>query len=129
MTDPAAALARAFEADEIDPGRFRHRDHVAVAYALLRDKDFTSAAAIYGDGLRALTLRAGVPEKYNTTITVAFLALIAERIATTAHDGFDDFIAKNPDLLSKDVLSTWYAPERLRSDLARRVFLMPEAPR
>jgi hypothetical protein len=38
---------------------------------------------------------------------------------------FDEFIAENPDLLSRAVLDRWYSPKRLQSDLARRQFLLP----
>jgi hypothetical protein len=37
------------------------------------------------------------------------------------------FVEENQDLLSGNILAKWYTPERLRSDLARTVFLMPDA--
>jgi hypothetical protein len=122
-------LARAFEARTLDPAAFSHRDHVAVACDMLGCYDFLEAAARYAESLKAPAAKAGVPEKFNATVTLAFLSLIAKRMRTAEHADCDDFIARNPDLLSKDVLEPWYAPERLRSDLARQVFLMPEAPR
>ena len=128
MTAKTEALARAFEDRSLDPAAFRHREHVAVAYELLRKHDFLEASARYSAHLQAIASKAGVPQKFNTTITLAFLSLIAERMATCAHEDFDDFAAQNPDLLSKDLLLSWYPPERLASDLAREVFLMPEAP-
>ena len=45
----------------------------------------------------------------------------------TRQDSFEAFIAQNRDLLSNDLLAKWYSPERLKSDLARSVFLMPDA--
>ena len=67
-----------------------------------------------------------MPRKFNATITLAFMSLIAERMATTQYVDYDDFITSNPDLLSKDVLEQWYSPERLSSILARSIFLMPD---
>lgn len=125
MIQTAMALADAFEARELDPGGFRHRDHVVIAYELLRRYDFVTATARYADTIRELATKAGVPEKFNATITFAFMSLIAERKATTAYDGGEDFVARNGDLLSAGVLDQWYAPERLHSPLARRVFLLP----
>lgn len=122
-----AALVDAFVARRLDNRAFHHRDHVVVAYELLRRSDFVTATARYADTIRELAKAAGAPEKYNATITFAFMSLIAERMATTEHADADDFIAGNPDLLSGQPLNRWYAPERLRSDLARRVFLLPEA--
>jgi hypothetical protein len=129
MSARTQELARAFEAGALDPAAFSHRDHVAVACEMLRRADFLEAAAQYAKGLKALAARAGAPEKFNATVTLAFLSLIAERMRTAEHADCDDFIARSRDLLSKDVLEPWYARERLRSDLARSVFLMPEAPR
>ena len=123
----SGALTDAFVARRLDNRAFHHRDHVVVAYELLRRSDFVNATARYADTIRALAAAAGAPEKYNATITFAFMSLIAERMATTEHAGADDFIGANRDLLSGQPLSRWYAPERLRSDLARRVFLLPEA--
>lgn len=59
----------------------------------------------------------------------AFMSLIAERLAADSGCSFDMFVSKNPDLMSKDVLMRWYAGERLGSDMAREIFLLPEAAR
>lgn len=128
MTSRYAEMARSFEAQDLDPAAFRHGDHVCVAYEMLRTYDFVDAAARYAGTIKSMAARAGVHDKFNATITLAFLSLIAERMGSTEHSGYDDFISRNQDLLSKDVLQTWYSPERLRSDLARSVFLMPDIP-
>ena len=124
-----AELTRSFESRDLDAGAFRHRDHVGVAYEMLCSYDFVEASAKYAANIKSIATKAGVPDKFNATITFAYLSLIAERMGTTRHANYDDFISRNPDLLSKDVLANWYSPERLRSDLAHSVFLMPDAPR
>lgn len=129
MSSQYAALTRSFEAQNIDASAFRHRDHVGVAYEMLRNYDFMDATNRYAANIKSIAAKAGVPDKFNATITIAFLSLIAERMGATEHAGYDDFISRNPDLLSKDVLQKWYSPERLGSELARAVFLMPDAPR
>lgn len=126
MTHSHQTLTRAFEARELDNRQFGHRDHVAVAFDMLRTYDFIKAAARYSDSIKALAIQAGQPKKFNATITLAFLSLIAERMEAAGDLDYEDFIAGNPDLLSKDVLSRWYSPQRLRSDLARSVFLLPD---
>lgn len=122
-------LARSFQTGNIAPGAFRHADHIGVAYQMLCEEDFVAAAARYASGIRALATQAGVPKKYNVTITMAFLSLIAERMRTTPHEGYGEFIANNADLLEKDVLGGWYSRERIESELARSVFLMPDVKR
>ncbi len=126
MSSQYAALTRSFEERDIDARAFRHGDHVGVAYEMLRNYDFVEATARYAANIKSIAAKAGVPDKFNATITIAFLSLIAERMGSAEHADYDDFISRNPDLLSKDVLEKWYSPERLGSDLARAVFLMPD---
>lgn len=125
MTDEA--LLAQFLAGAVDNRSFRHADHVRVAFALLARHDFPAAAALFCDALKAITARAGKPEAYHETMTIAFLSLIAERRAVRADADFESFAAANADLFDKAVLTQWYAPERLASDIARRTFVLPQA--
>ena len=127
MSRDYVELARSFEKCDIDAGAFGHMDHVGVAYEMLRRYDFIDASARYSRSINTIATSAGAADKFNTTITLAFLSLIAERMNTTHYNSFDDFIEQNQDLLSAKVLAKWYSPERLGSDLARTVFLMPDA--
>lgn len=68
----------------------------------------------------------GVAEKYNATITFAFMSLIAERKSLSPSDDFESFLESNPDLLDKSVLRRWYSEKRLFSALARKQFLLPD---
>ena len=63
--------------------------------------------------LRAMTARAGKPEAFHQTITIAFLALIAERMQAGAAADFLAFERANPDLMDRSALARWYRPERL----------------
>ena len=129
MSSATSELRRAFEAGKLEPRDFSHRDHLTVAYEMLKRYDFVDATARYGKRLQDLASRAGVPKKYNVTLTFAFMSLIAERMGERPHTGVDSFLADNPDLMSKELLTSWYSPARLQSDLARNVFLMPDVPR
>ena len=129
MSTSYRELTQSFEARSLDASSFTHRDHVAVAYELLRKYDFIDATTRYARCLSEIAAKAGATRKYNTTITFAFMGLIAERMDAGRHDGFEDFIASNPDLLAKDPLASWYSPERLNNDLARKVFLLPDVTR
>ncbi|MDH3743078.1 MAG: hypothetical protein OER56_15925 [Hyphomicrobiales bacterium] len=120
-------FVRSFEDCDIDASDFGHIDHIGVAYAMLRRYDFLDASIKYSNCINTIATKAGAAQKFNTTITLAFLSLIAERMQRAHHETFDDFIAQNQDLLSGNVLAKWYSPERLQSDLARTVFLMPDA--
>ena len=120
-----ADLVRRFEAGDIDPAAFRHAEHVHVAFGLLKKYDFLDATVIYAKGIRTLATKAGAPQKFNLTITCAFMSLIAERMAGNPCDDTETFARDNPDLMSKTALAPLYASDRLHSDIARRVFLMP----
>lgn len=117
---------RAFEAGVLDPGAFDHVAHVEMAHALLRETDFLDAAKRYSGAISALAVRAGKPEKHNLTITLAFLSVIAERMAAAPGAGWEHFIAGNPELLESVLLGRWYSRPRLADPLARTLFLMPD---
>ncbi|HAA90895.1 MAG: hypothetical protein CMM48_00370 [Rhodospirillaceae bacterium] len=125
MIEDYSKFADSFEECDIDPAAFAHRDHVGVAYEMLRRYEFLDAVARYSKCISALAKKAGVAKKFNTTITLAFLSLIAERMDRSENDTFERFMEQNQDLLSSDLLKRWYTPDRLSSDLARAVFLMP----
>lgn len=124
MTIDPEALLDDFETRRMHNCDFGHAAHVAVAWAMLRRHDFTDAVAHFGAGIRYLAAAGGAPEKYNATITVVFLSLIAERIRPD--EDFDAFVAANPDLMHKEAVTGLYSPERLNSPAARAGFLLPD---
>ncbi len=125
MAEIPVDLAR-FLRGEIDPAAFPHREHVRMAFEMLRRHAFVEAALHYSRALRTLTARVGKPEKFHQTVTVAFLSLVAERMQAQAPCEFDEFAAANPELLDKSVLDRLYSAKRLSSEAARTTFLLPE---
>ncbi|MCV0429505.1 MAG: hypothetical protein K5905_29025 [Roseibium sp.] len=119
-------LTDRFEAQSVDAGTFTHVDHIGVACRMLKKYDFLEAAARYGTALRAIATKAGAPDKFNTTLTLAFLGVLSERMAETPHETFAEFLEKNQVLVSRSLISTWYSSDRVGSQLARRAFLMPD---
>jgi hypothetical protein len=115
-----------FENGQLDPAKFPHAEHVRVGYEMLARHSFGEAVERFSQGLKLLAARAGRPEIYHETITVAFLALINERRARANTRRWEDFRSRNADLLDKRCLEKWYSPEQLSSDLARRTFCLPE---
>ena len=115
-----------FLAGDIPAAEFHHADHVRAGYELLRAMDFLDAVSAYGRALKIMTARVGKPEKLHHTITIAFLAVIAERMEQASHGDFDAFLVANPDLMDRAILGRWYKPERLRTDAARSRFVLPD---
>ncbi|MEM9635999.1 MAG: hypothetical protein AAGA50_32100 [Pseudomonadota bacterium] len=119
-------LTEQFETQSLDATTFTHVDHIGVACKMLQKYDFLEAAARYGSALRAIATKAGAPEKFNTTLTLAFLGLLSERMADTPHKTFAEFMDKNPDLVSRSLMETWYSKDRVGSGRAKEIFLMPD---
>ncbi len=121
-------LAR-FVRGEIAAHGFPHREHVRMAFEMLRRHDFAESVLHFSRALRAMAQRAGKPQAFHQTVTIAFLALIGERMDGGQGEDFAAFARANPDLMEKGVLMRWYDPERLASERARRTFLLPEPAR
>jgi hypothetical protein len=125
MQTQSSELLKQFEAHEIDPAAFGHKEHVVIAWEMLQKYSFLDASTRYATAINTIATRAGAPEKFHMTITLAFLSLIAERAHTSSQSNIDEFLAQNPDLLSSNVLSQWYSDEQLKSELARTHFVLP----
>ncbi len=110
----------------IDLCAFPHLEHVRLGFEMLRHYPFAEAALRFGNGLRRLTSNAGKPEVYSETITVAFLALIGERMAGLRSKEWPEFIAANGDLSDKNILERWYDAAELKSEIARQTFVLPK---
>ncbi len=126
MTDDRDFLAR-FEAGAIEP--FRHRDHVRMTWIYLRHHPLAEALERVTSGIKRLAATAGKPSLYHETITWAFVLLVNERMERTGRNAtWAEFVSDNPDLLTwrPSVLDRYYLSETLASDLARRVFVLPD---
>src|SRR6266403_6195693 len=68
-----------FVRGEIDAAAFPHREHVRMAFEMLRRHDFAETVWHFSRNLRAMAAKAGKPQAFNQTVTIAFLSLVAER--------------------------------------------------
>jgi len=126
VTRECSELLSQFEALEVNAEEFGHRQHVQVAYEMLQKYSYLKACTRYANVINTIATKAGAPEKFNVTITLAFLSLIAQRMHETGErSSFEEFLKKNEDLLSAKVLDRWYSSEQLQSEFARTHFLLP----
>ena len=127
--DDAELVAR-FEALAIAPAEFRHREHVRLAYAMLRGGDFGDAAVRFRRALRRFAEAAGAADKVHETLTWAYLAVIARRMAEDpAATTSRALVARHPDLLDHRggaVARHYDVAAITASPLARAVFVLPE---
>jgi hypothetical protein len=110
---------------ELDPKDFPHPEHLRFAYEMLARHPFSETVALFSAGLKKLAAKTGRPELYHDTVTVGFLALIAERRARSGSGDWVGFMEENSDLLDKHCLRRWYGEERLSSKVARETFILP----
>ena len=115
-----------FVRGEIDTSAFPHREHVRMAFEMLRRHDFAESVWHFSRTLRAMATRAGKPQAFNQTVTIAFLSLIAERMERDGAPDFAAFVRAHPEMLDKSALSRWYRPDQLSTEIARRTFVLPE---
>ena len=129
MTDEALIELARLEAGNLDPAAFRHRDHVRLAFEMLRRRPFTDATARFALGPGRMTRKAGRPQAFHETITVAFMAVVAERLARDGYSDFTQFETANPELLDKGLLRRWYDADVQDSAVARATFVLPRPSR
>jgi len=122
------SLVQLFERGEVPPGGFHHGDHVRVAWWYLKQDSILLALARFRTALQRFAAGKGRPERYHETITIAYMLLIAERLAGARDLSWPEFAARNPDLLQwqPSILARFYADEVLASAKAREVFVLPE---
>ena len=122
-------LLDAFEAGREPEGGFHHREHLRVAWLYLRRDPWPVALGRFSEGLKRFAVAQGKPGLYHETVTVAYFLLIHQRMAEdTSGASFDAFVARYPELLGwkPSVLDRYYDAATLGSELARRVFVMPD---
>jgi hypothetical protein len=120
-----AELLADFADGSLEP--FHHLDHVRVAWLYLQREPLLRASERFSSDLRRFAAAKGKPGLYHETVTLAFLFLIRERMPAEP-EPFEDFAARNPDLLSwkPSALERYYKPETLESERARHSFLLPD---
>jgi hypothetical protein len=124
-------LIQYFENDAYPEAPFHHGDHVRLAFAYLCEYPVLEALQKFSSALRRFASARGKTQLYHEkkkTITCAYFFLIRERMACCEGAGWKDFAERNPDLLigKNGILRRYYGEATLTSDLARRVFVLPD---
>jgi hypothetical protein len=118
-----------FEDCSLAAEAFDHRAHVRMAYLYLRRYPILEAVERFSSALAHFAAAKGKPGRYHETVTWAFLFLIRERLTRAGgNQSWEEFAESNPDLMSweKSILKNYYRDDTLNSDLAKRIFLLPD---
>jgi hypothetical protein len=119
---------RRFEDDALPEDSFHHADHVRLAFAYLCQYPALRALEKFSTALKRFAAARGKAQLYNETVTCAYLFLIHERMARCEGADWEEFARRNPELLvwKNGLLDRYYREATLKSDIARRVFVLPD---
>ncbi len=108
---------------------FHHRDHIKVVWLYLRGNSVLETLSRFSAALKRFATANGKPNLYHETITWAYVFLINERMRQSEHEqNWTEFVESNADLFSwqSSILKSYYHDDTLGSELARKVFVLPD---
>lgn len=106
--------------------RFGHRQHVHLTWLAARRYGTAAAIDVVSDGIRRTARYAGAPQKYNATVSRAWVELVGHHVDEAPSLDFDAFADRNPALLDKRLLTRFYRPATLASPGARTGWVAPD---
>jgi hypothetical protein len=107
-------------------GRFGHREHLELAWTYLGRYPARRAARAMAVAIQHLAATHGASAKYHDTITGSWVHLVAVHRQRCEGETFDDFLARNPELLDQRLLEAHYSPALLWSEEARSHWVPPD---
>lgn len=117
-----------FEAGNVPPSGFHHRDHLRLVFVYLCESDVETANLRMRVALKKFLKDNDVPpEKYHETLTCSWVQAVRhfmEKAESAA--SFEEFLAADDRLLNTDIMLSHYKRETLFSDKARREFVSPD---
>jgi hypothetical protein len=129
MTAPdgdAPAFSELVAAAMSSADRFGHRQHVHLTWLAVRRCGTPAAIRLVSDGLQGLTRYAGAPQKYNATVSRAWVELVGHHAGQSDTADFDTFTGQHPALLNKKLLGRFYSSRTLASPAARTSWVEPD---
>jgi hypothetical protein len=106
--------------------RFGHRQHVHLTWLAVRGYGTTAAVGLVSDGIQSVARYAGAPQKYNATVSRAWVELVGHHADQSDADDFDTFADQNPALLDKKLLTRFYRSSTLAGTAARTGWVEPD---
>jgi hypothetical protein len=106
--------------------RFGHRQHIHVTWLAVRRYGTTAAIDLVSDGIRGIARYQGAPQRYNATVSRAWVELVGHHAKQSHSTDFDTFADQNTALLDKKLLTRFYRSSTLASDRARTGWVEPD---
>jgi hypothetical protein len=106
--------------------RFKHLDHVRLAWIYLQRHHYPEAESRMRAAIVRLACHHGAHRKYHVTITIAWMRLLGVAALQTPYPNFQQFAAAHPWLANKDALSAYYSDRLLSGENARQAWVDPD---
>ena len=106
--------------------RFGHRQHVHLTWLAVRRCGTAGAIRLVSEGIQGLARYAGAPQKYNSTVSRAWVELVGHHAGQSNAADFGAFTDQHPALLNKRLLSHFYSSSTLASSPARTSWVEPD---
>jgi hypothetical protein len=108
-------------------GAFRHRQHIHLAFIAVRRYGSEQAVAMVARWIRHLAAYERAPQKFNATVTRAWVEIVAHHMAAAPPgQDFATFAGRYPALFDKRLLTRHYTSRALSSPMARSGWLEPD---
>jgi hypothetical protein len=121
-----AAFVDAFEGGRLRPSEFHHRDHVRLAWILVRRDGLERGGDRVAHGIRAFAARHGVADRYHETITRFWIRLVGHAVAVAPDAAFEDLVERFPILLDASAITRHWSRDALQRPEARAHWLEPD---
>lgn len=109
------------------PHAFHHRDHLHLAWLLIRQQGVELACRSVADSIRAFATQHGQPEKYHETLTRFWVRLIDHLITARPEiSDFATFVETFPHLLDASLPYRHWQRQTLGSPAARVAWIEPD---
>jgi hypothetical protein len=106
--------------------RFGHRQHVHLTWLAVCRYGTAAAIGLVSEGIQATARYHGVPQKYNATVSRAWVELVGHHATVVNAPDFDTFADLNSALLDKRLLTRFYRPATLAGPAARAGWVEPD---
>jgi hypothetical protein len=125
MTDDD--FVAAFLSGRLPPTSFHHRDHLRLAWCLIRQSSREEATSTITGGIRRFATQHGQADKYHETLTQFWVRIVSHLIdAQPDITAFEPFLASFPQLLDKALPYHHWSRETMQSQAARAHWVEPD---
>ena len=116
----------ALEAGTLPLAAFGHHGHLRAGFLYLRRYDFPGACVAMKRTIQGFAATFGRAGLYHETLTIAYLALIAERLVEEpASLEFEAFLERYPELTSREYFERYYPRGLLDAPETKTTFVLP----